>query len=325
MRLIPALKKEPSKVWKSPNADPPESIAHIPIKFEQLSPVLPKLSYGLAVVAVVAVLAVAPPRHPHLRAIHSNAHNARCTSSNTPKPTPTLADVPASPAHHAFPTAPIQSPALPARLSLSTPDPPPSLSARPRPRFPPAQYLTHAPAATAAASSLATVLTADNQPATSPLPHRTASNSSPSPSTPPPSPVRTPPHLSASPAGPRRTAGMESSGMDALARGAPLQNVMLLLLASVLYERYLRPQGRATVETPWWAVYVLSAPLLFGDVRPIAAVPPLVGLFCTRFVVEALSGASDHWAVAVSAPGKERPRAAIAREALARYQPLLPD
>lgn len=45
-------------------------------------------------------------------------------------------------------------------------------------------------------------------------------------------------------------------------------------------------------------MYVMSAPLLFGGVKHV--VHPLLGLFCTRFVVEVLSMARGHWAVAVS-------------------------
>lgn len=101
-------------------------------------------------------------------------------------------------------------------------------------------------------------------------------------------------------------------------RGAPLQAVLQLLLASVLYERFVRRRG-PFVETPWVAVYVLAAPLLFGG----SNIPPLLGLFCTRFVIEALSGASEHWAVAVSTPGRDRRSGTIAAAEL--YQPLLPD
>lgn len=109
--------------------------------------------------------------------------------------------------------------------------------------------------------------------------------------------------------------------MDAVlsaGRGGPLQAVLQLLFASILYERFVRRRA-PFVETPWVAVYVLAAPLLFGG----SNLPPLLGLFCTRFVVEALSGANEHWAVAVSTPGRDRRSGVVATAEL--YQPLLPD
>lgn len=86
--------------------------------------------------------------------------------------------------------------------------------------------------------------------------------------------------------------------IDDTQRGAPLQAVALLLLCSVVYDRYISPKRLSpTVETWWWAVYVMSAPLLFGGV---SSYYPLFGLFCTRFVVEVLALSRSHWAVAVS-------------------------
>lgn len=101
-------------------------------------------------------------------------------------------------------------------------------------------------------------------------------------------------------------------------RGGPLQAVLQLLFASILYERFVRRRG-PFVETPWVVVYVFAAPLLFGG----SSLPPLLGLFCTRFVIEALSGAGEHWAVAVSTLGSDRRSGVIAAAEL--YQPLLPD
>lgn len=86
--------------------------------------------------------------------------------------------------------------------------------------------------------------------------------------------------------------------------GAPLQAVALLLLLSVLYELYVTPVATThPVETWWWGVYVLAAPLLFGGVRP-AAVHPLLSLFATRFAIEILSVAKGHWTVAVGRGGR---------------------
>lgn len=93
----------------------------------------------------------------------------------------------------------------------------------------------------------------------------------------------------------------------------------------MLYERYVRrrPSSLAprTVETWWWAVYILSAPLLFDNVRLAASVPPLIGLFFTRFVVETLDDAAAHWTVAVSAGPADLSDAA----AVAGLQTVLPD
>lgn len=102
--------------------------------------------------------------------------------------------------------------------------------------------------------------------------------------------------ISATFTAPNKPASMEPP------QGGPLQAVLLLLLTSVLYECIVRApsSGRRTLETWWWGVYILSAPLLFGDVRPGGFLPPLIGLFFTRFVVETLELAAGHWAVAVS-------------------------
>eukprot|EP00177_Eucheuma_denticulatum_P002659 GFKZ01004778.1.p2 GENE.GFKZ01004778.1~~GFKZ01004778.1.p2 ORF type:complete len:109 (-),score=8.76 GFKZ01004778.1:673-999(-) len=100
--------------------------------------------------------------------------------------------------------------------------------------------------------------------------------------------------------------------------GGPLQAVLQLVLASVLYERYVRRRSRSFAETPWVAVYVLATPLLFGESSWVA----MLGLFCTRFVVEAFLGDSMHWAVAVSTPARDDTRLDVSPEL---YQPLLPD
>lgn len=86
--------------------------------------------------------------------------------------------------------------------------------------------------------------------------------------------------------------------------GAPLQAVALFLLLSVLYDRYLSPVPSAhpTIETWWWGVYVLAAPLVFGGVSP-AAVHPLLTLFATRFAIEVLVVANEHWFFAVGGRG----------------------
>lgn len=112
--------------------------------------------------------------------------------------------------------------------------------------------------------------------------------------------------------------------MDASPAGLPLRNVLLLLSLSLLYEAAL-PPPRATLESPWWFVYILSAPLLFADVSQALALPSLLGLFATRFLFEALSGASAHWTVALSA-APSRPHTPVPpRTTLDRFQPLLPD
>lgn len=85
------------------------------------------------------------------------------------------------------------------------------------------------------------------------------------------------------------------------ALGGPLQAVALLLLLSVLYDRYVTPMptsARPTIETWWWGVYVMAAPLLFGGVTS-SAVHPLLWLFATRFAVEVLVMAKDNWFIAV--------------------------
>lgn len=82
--------------------------------------------------------------------------------------------------------------------------------------------------------------------------------------------------------------------------GTPLQAVALLLFLAVMYEMYITPvTATHPVETWWWGVYVMAAPLLFGGGKP-AAVHPLFGLFATRFAIEVLSVATTHWTVAVS-------------------------
>lgn len=105
---------------------------------------------------------------------------------------------------------------------------------------------------------------------------------------------------------------------DLAALGGPLQAVALFLLLSVLYDRYITPipsSPRPTIETWWWGVYVLVAPLVFGGGpslgAPSSAVHPLLLLFATRFAVEVLVLAKDNWFFAVgglSTADQLRPR-----------------
>lgn len=110
--------------------------------------------------------------------------------------------------------------------------------------------------------------------------------------------------------------------MDGTGLGAPLQAVTLFLVLSVLYDRYVTPlpASHPTVETWWWVVYVLAAPLVFGGVSPVA-VHPLLTLFATRFAVEVLTLAQGHWTVAMGVRACPRPAATPIRLGL----PLLPD
>lgn len=90
-----------------------------------------------------------------------------------------------------------------------------------------------------------------------------------------------------------------------------LQEVALLLLCSVAYDTFISRRG--TIETWWWGVYVAAAPLLFGDFT----IHPVLGLFCTRFVIEALTMARGHWAIAVASGG--------AGDLRVRGLPVIPD
>lgn len=97
-------------------------------------------------------------------------------------------------------------------------------------------------------------------------------------------------------------------------RGGAVVAVLRLLLFAELYERFVSPERRESIETPWWAVYVIAAPLLFG---PDPGVAPVALLFCTRFVVECLRErpASADWLFALLARATPRappPSAALA-------------
>lgn len=85
--------------------------------------------------------------------------------------------------------------------------------------------------------------------------------------------------------------------------GGPLQAMALFLFLSVIYDRYVTPMASTTrptsIETWWWGVYVLAAPLVFGGVTS-SPLHPLVLLFATRLVVEMLLMAKGNWFVAVS-------------------------
>lgn len=115
--------------------------------------------------------------------------------------------------------------------------------------------------------------------------------------------------------------------MEAIPRGTPLQAVALLLLLSILYDRLIAPHTTTrlhpSMETWWWAVYVASAPLLFGG----PSVYPMLGLFCTRFVVEILTITCTHWAVALGSSSRtQQPILADnERETQRMGIPLLPD
>lgn len=92
-------------------------------------------------------------------------------------------------------------------------------------------------------------------------------------------------------------------------RGGAVVAVLRLLVASELYERLISPvrrTGRASytpLESWWWLAYVLASPLLF---LPAAGPLPIIGLFCTRFVIECLQERSRDWLFAGRSRGSPR-------------------
>lgn len=81
-----------------------------------------------------------------------------------------------------------------------------------------------------------------------------------------------------------------------------LHGIALLLIGSIIYDRYISslilPDRGRGIESGWWAIYVLGAPLVFGGKgNPF---PPVLGLFVTRLVFEILTAASGHWLLAVT-------------------------
>lgn len=103
-------------------------------------------------------------------------------------------------------------------------------------------------------------------------------------------------------------------------RGVPLLGVLQLVISAELYERYVSPARRSTIETWWWAVYVAAAPLLFSGDSVYANVAPMAGLFCTRFVVECLRQGNAHWLLTLLARPKK-----FTTPVATPIAPLLPD
>ena len=80
-----------------------------------------------------------------------------------------------------------------------------------------------------------------------------------------------------------------------------LLTIAMLLTTEIIYFRLYKilTAQRDSIQSLWWAVYVLTAPLLFSSIASLQIALVAV-LFITRFVVDCLRVVQGHWVVQVT-------------------------